>query len=96
MSNCSFCKKEIDRRTDNSYVWFSYGRGILCTECYKSYDKEIESIEKKYNVKSGFLTIGQPNRKAELEALLNNTVDDDEAILLRRELEGEEGKSDGR
>ena len=36
------------------------------------------------------LTIGQLNRKAELQALLNNTVDDDEAILLRRELEGEE------
>ena len=28
------------------------------------------------------------DRKAELEALLNNTVDDDEAILLRRELAG--------
>lgn len=38
------------------------------------------------------LTIGQLNKKAELEALLNNTVDDDEAILLERELEGEEAK----
>ena len=33
-------------------------------------------------------------KKERLEALLNNTVDDDEAILLRRELEGEEAKSD--
>ena len=30
------------------------------------------------------------DRKPELEALLNNTVDDDEAILLRRELGIEE------
>ena len=37
----------------------------------------------------------QIDRKRELEALLNNTVDDDEAILLRRELEGEEVKGDG-
>ena len=35
------------------------------------------------------------DRKPELEALLNNTVDDDEAILLQRELAGEEEKSDG-
>ena len=41
------------------------------------------------------LTIGQLNRKAKLEALLNNTVDDDEAILLQRELAGEEAKSNG-
>ena len=41
------------------------------------------------------LTIGQLNRKRELEALLNNCVDDDEAILLQRELAGEEAKSDG-
>ena len=41
------------------------------------------------------LTIGQLNRKAKLEALLNNTVDDDEAILLQRELAGEEVGSDG-
>ena len=41
------------------------------------------------------LTIGQLNRKAKFEALLNNTVDDDKAILLRRELGGEEAKSDG-
>jgi len=34
------------------------------------------------------LTIGQLNRKYELEALLNNCVDDDEAILLKRELGG--------
>jgi len=33
------------------------------------------------------LTIGQLNRKYELEALLNNCVDDDEAILYERELE---------
>ena len=39
------------------------------------------------------LTIGQLNRKYELEALLNNCVDDDEAILLERELEGEEVKN---
>ena len=39
------------------------------------------------------LTIGQLNRRYELEALLNNTVDDDEAILLQRELAGEEAKS---
>ena len=32
------------------------------------------------------LTIGQLNKKYELEALLNNTVDDDEAILLKREI----------
>ena len=42
------------------------------------------------------LTIGQLNRRYELEALLNNCVDDDEAILLERELEGEEEESDGR
>ena len=42
------------------------------------------------------LIIGELNRQAELEALLNNTVDDDEAILLQRELAGEEAKSDGR
>ena len=41
------------------------------------------------------LTIGQLNRKAELEARLNNTVDDDEAILLRRELGIEEVKDGG-
>jgi len=34
------------------------------------------------------LTIGQLNKKYELEALLNNCVDDDEAILLERELGG--------
>ena len=33
------------------------------------------------------LTIGQLNRKYELEALLNNCVDDDKAILYERELE---------
>lgn len=32
------------------------------------------------------LTIGQINKKYELESLLNNCVDDDEAILLEREL----------
>ena len=31
-------------------------------------------------------------KKQRYQALLNNTVDDDEAILLRRELEGEEAK----
>ena len=36
------------------------------------------------------------NKKYELQALLNNTVDDDEAKLLERELAGEEVKSDGR
>ena len=42
------------------------------------------------------LTIGQLNKKYELQALLNNCADDDEAILLKRELEGlEEVKSDG-
>ena len=35
------------------------------------------------------------DRKHELQALLNNTVDDDEAILLQRELAGEEVESDG-
>ena len=35
------------------------------------------------------------NRKAELEALLNNTVDDDEAKLLERELTGEEVRVNG-
>ena len=35
------------------------------------------------------------SRKPELQALLNNTVDDDEAILLRRELEGEEATDVG-
>ena len=40
------------------------------------------------------LTIGELNRRYELEALLNNTVDDDEAILLQRELAGEEVKSE--
>jgi len=35
------------------------------------------------------------DKKYELEALLNNTVDDDEAILLQRELAGEEVGSDG-
>ena len=33
------------------------------------------------------LTIGELNRKAELEALLDNCVDDDKAILYERELE---------
>ena len=41
------------------------------------------------------LTIGQLNRRYELEALLNNCVDDDEAILLRRELGIEEDKYNG-
>ena len=42
------------------------------------------------------LTIGQLNKKYELEALLNNTVDDDEAILLKREIKKleEEDKND--
>ena len=55
------------------------------------------------------LTIGQLNRKYELESLLNNCIDDDEAILYERELkklkkreiiselfvdENEEGKQD--
>ena len=36
------------------------------------------------------------DRKPEYQALLNNTVDDDEAILLQRELEGlEEVKDNG-
>jgi len=34
------------------------------------------------------LTISQINKRYELKALLNNCVDDDEAILLQRELEG--------
>jgi len=34
------------------------------------------------------LTIGQLNKKYELEALLNNCVDNDEAILYQREIEG--------
>jgi len=42
------------------------------------------------------LTIGQLNKKYELEALLNNCVDDDKVILYERELEDlEEEKSDG-
>jgi hypothetical protein len=42
------------------------------------------------------LTIGQINRQCELEALLANCVDDDKAILYKREIEGlEEVKSDG-
>jgi len=42
------------------------------------------------------LTIGQLNRKQELEALLNNCVDDDKVILYKRELEDlEEAKDDG-
>ena len=41
------------------------------------------------------LTIGQLNRRYELEALLNNCVDDDEAILLERELGIEEDKYNG-
>ena len=32
------------------------------------------------------LTISQLNRKYEIESLLNNCIDDDEAILLKREL----------
>ena len=32
------------------------------------------------------LTIGQLNKKYELESLLNNCIDDDEAILYEREL----------
>ena len=32
------------------------------------------------------LTMGQLNKKYELEALLNNCVDDDEVILLKREI----------
>ena len=35
-------------------------------------------------------------KKQRYQALLNNCVDDDEKILLERELEGEEVKSDGR
>ena len=40
----------------------------------------------------GMLTIGQLNKKYELEFLLNNCVDEDDAILYKRELEekGEE------
>ena len=42
------------------------------------------------------LTIGQLNKKYELEALLNNCVDNDEAALLKRELEElEEVEDDG-
>jgi len=51
IEHCCYCKKNI---YDDNYIWFSYGKGILCRECYKSYDKEIESIEKKYKVKRGF------------------------------------------
>ena len=32
------------------------------------------------------LTIGQLNKKYKLESLLNNCVDEDEAILLKREI----------
>lgn len=35
------------------------------------------------------------DRKPEYQALLNNTVDDDEAILLERELAGEEANTNG-
>ena len=52
--HCCYCKKDI---CDDSYVWFSFGTGILCPECYDSYDKEIISIEKKYKVKRGFKEI---------------------------------------
>ena len=41
------------------------------------------------------LTIGQLNKKYELEALLNNCVDNDEVILYGRELGIKEVKSDG-
>jgi len=34
------------------------------------------------------IMINQINKKYELESLLNNCIDDDEAILLERELEG--------
>lgn len=34
------------------------------------------------------MIIKKNNRKQELQALLNNCVDDDEAILLEREIEG--------
>jgi len=38
----------------------------------------------------------QIDKQQELEALLNNCVDDDEAILLEREIEGlEEAKING-
>jgi len=42
------------------------------------------------------ITIGQLNRKYELQSLLNNCADDDEAILYQRELEElEEVKTNG-
>jgi len=42
------------------------------------------------------LTIGQLNRKYELQALFNNCADDDEAALYQRELEElEEVKTNG-
>ena len=50
INHCSHCKKNI---FDDNYIWFSYGKGVLCRECYKLYDKEILSIEKKYKVKRG-------------------------------------------
>ena len=51
IEHCNYCKKSI---YDDNYIWFSHNKGLLCKECYKSYDKEIESIEKKYKVERGF------------------------------------------
>jgi len=53
--HCGYCNKDINTRIDNNYIWFSYGKGILCKECYQFYDLEIKSIEEKYKVGRGFL-----------------------------------------
>ena len=45
---CNYCEKEI---SDNRYIRFSWGEGILCKHCYEWYDKEIKLIEEKYKVK---------------------------------------------
>ena len=50
IEHCCHCKKDI---YDDNYIWFSYGKGVLCKECYELYDKEIMSIEKKYRVNRG-------------------------------------------
>jgi len=59
-----------------------------------SQEEAIFEEEEFYKIMERWL-VKFENKDDRYEALLNNTVDDDEAILLQRELAGEEVESDG-
>ena len=65
--------KEIDK---------NWREKIYYDDALKTLNKNIKKLEQKVK------RLEQRDRQRELEALLSNCVDDDEVILLQRELEG--------